>query len=465
MLDLVEGGSSWEEIVQLATAIEAAGATIINTGIGWHEARVPTIATCVPRAAFTPVTQKMMLENAVSIPLVSTNRINTPEVAEQVLHDGHSDLVSMARPFLADPDIVLKAAQGREEEVNPCIACNQACLDHSFVGKRASCLVNPISGYESTLGEKIKEGIVPDASRQRVAVVGSGPAGLAFASTAALRGHHVTMYESSDRIGGQFNMAKRIPGKEEFSGTLKYFDSVLRAREAEGTFELKLNTTADAATLAAGGYDAVVVCTGVTPRIPSIEGGDHPSVLTYWDVLAGGKESQVGEKVAIVGAGGIGFDVAEFVHHLRPGSPLPAGSAPNAFVRERQRRSESPSLNVESFGKMEHRSGCEGGLAADDAPGWRMALRLEKFTCCNGKRPGKGLGRTTGWIHRASVKHMASKRSPASRTIELTTTVFTLPQRAKSNTRRRHCGCARGRVAANDSDDLGKLRPICQCLR
>ena len=299
-------------------------------------------------------------------------------MAEKVLKDGHSDLVSMARPFLADPDIVLKAAQGRDDEVNPCIACNQACLDHSFVGKRASCLVNPIAGYESTLGEKVHHGILAEASRQRIAVVGSGPAGLAFASTAALRGHHVTMFEAADRIGGQFNMAKRIPGKEEFSGTLRYFDTVLRAREAEGTFELKLSTPADAASLAGGGFDAVIVCTGVTPRVPPIEGVDHPSVLTYWDVLAGGKEAQVGEKVAIIGAGGIGFDVAEFVHHLpAPGATPVASTSPRDIFDEGINSDpESPfSQRGRILEKVEHRP---DGTRGANRYLWRPRLEISR---------------------------------------------------------------------------------------
>ena len=413
MLDLVEQGSSWEEIVELAQAVEDAGATIINTGIGWHEARIPTIATCVPRAAFTPVTHKMMLEGAVNIPLVSTNRINTPQVAEKVLSDGHSDLVSMARPFLADPDIVIKAAQNRADEVNPCIACNQACLDHSFVAKRASCLVNPVAGYEATLGKRVRADDVPESEQKRIAVVGSGPAGMAFATTASLRGHHVTMFEKADRIGGQFNMAKRIPGKEEFAGTLRYFDTMLKERAEEGRVEVRLETEADAAALVEEGFDAVVTCTGVSPRIPDIQGVDHPSVLSYWDVLAGGMEDRVGERVAVLGAGGIGFDVSEFIHHLpMPGEKKENGKANEDVYSEGCNDDpNSPSLNVDEFWKKwgidpsirgGHTPKPPKPPSEQDAAKHRTIYMLQRK---KGKA-GKKLGRTTGWIHRDSVKRM-----------------------------------------------------------
>ncbi len=301
MLDLVEGGSTWEEIVQLAKAIEQAGATIINTGIGWHEARIPTIATKVPRAAFTKVTAK--LRGSVSIPLITTNRINTPEIAEQVLAEGDADMVSMARPFLADPDFVNKAAAGRGDEINTCIGCNQACLDHTFGGKLTSCLVNPRACHETELN------YLPVRQIKKIAVVGAGPAGLAAATVAAERGHQVTLFDSASEIGGQFNVAKRVPGKEEFYETLRYFKRKLQTTQVE----LCLDTRVDVAQLVAGGYDEIVLATGIAPRLPAIPGIDHPKVLSYLDVLLGRKP--VGNKVAVIGAGGIGFDVSEFLVH------------------------------------------------------------------------------------------------------------------------------------------------------
>ncbi|WP_369602962.1 NADPH-dependent 2,4-dienoyl-CoA reductase [Hahella sp. SMD15-11] len=368
MLDLIEDGSSWEEIVQLAKAIEAAGATIINTGIGWHEARVPTIATMVPRAAFTKVTAK--LKGEVSIPLVTTNRINMPSVAEKVLADGDADMVSMARPFLADPELVLKAMEDREPEVNTCIACNQACLDHTFQMKLTSCLVNPRACHETELQ------YTPAAERKKIAVVGAGPAGLAFSTIAAQRGHEVHLFESSDQIGGQFNVAKRIPGKEEFNETLRYFSVMI---EKTGV-KLHLNTRVDAEQLAAGGYDEVVLATGIKPRTPDIEGIDHPKVMGYLDCLL--ERKPVGRKVAIVGAGGIGFDTAEYLTH--------EGTSPSL----------SPELFAEEWGvdlSLSHR----GGLKPPHPhPSPRQVYLLQRKT----SKVGKNLGKTTGWIHRASLK-------------------------------------------------------------
>ncbi|UJR83964.1 NADPH-dependent 2,4-dienoyl-CoA reductase [Sandaracinus amylolyticus] len=370
MLDLVEGGSTWDEIVTLAKAIEAAGATIINTGIGWHEARIPTIATKVPRAAFTKVTAK--LRGAVTIPLVATNRINTPEVAERVLAEGDADMVSMARPFLADADFVNKAAAGRADEINTCIGCNQACLDHTFQAKLTSCLVNPRACHETELR------IEPAATKKKVAVVGAGPAGLAAATTLGERGHDVTLFEASDAIGGQFNLAKRIPGKEEFAETLRYFEKHL---ERTGV-RVRLGTRATSEALMQGGYDEVVVATGVVPRKPAIPGIDHPKVISYLDAILGTRP--VGERVAIIGAGGIGFDVAELITH--------AG--------------ESTSLSRDEFwkswgidAKLEARGGIEGVHAAPHPPARRVVLLQRKTT-----KVGEGLGKTTGWIHRATLK-------------------------------------------------------------
>lgn len=297
MLDLVPGGSTLEEVVRLAREIEAAGATIINTGIGWHEARIPTIATSVPRGAFTWVTEKV--RGAVSVPLVTSNRINTPELAEEVLASGRADMVSMARPFLADPDFVAKAAAGRADAINTCIGCNQACLDHIFSLQITSCLVNPRACHETELV------LSPTRTRKRVAVVGAGPAGLACAVTAAERGHAVTLFDAADEIGGQLDVARRVPGKEEFNETLRYF----RTRLAEEGVELRLSTRAGSADL--NGFDEIVLATGVEPRSPAIPGVGHPSVVSYLDVLRDG--APVGDRVAIVGAGGIGFDVAEFL--------------------------------------------------------------------------------------------------------------------------------------------------------
>ncbi|KLD61889.1 NADPH-dependent 2,4-dienoyl-CoA reductase, partial [Dyella japonica] len=308
MLDLVQNGQDWSEIVTLAKAIEAAGASIINTGIGWHEARVPTIVTSVPRAGFAWVTRK--LKGEVSIPLITTNRINMPEVAEQILAGGDADMVSMARPLLADPEWALKAKAGSSDRINTCIACNQACLDHVFKNQRASCLLNPRACHETELR------IEPTALRKKIAVVGAGPAGLACASTLAERGHAVTLIDQASEIGGQFNYAKRIPGKEEFHETLRYF----RHRLGDAGVAVKLGQAASAATLAAEGHDEVVVATGITPRHVQFAGSDDPRVLSYLDVLAHNKT--VGPRVAIIGAGGIGFDVAEFLVEHAPSATL-----------------------------------------------------------------------------------------------------------------------------------------------
>ena len=373
MLDLIPDGSSWPEAVALAKAITGAGATIINTGIGWHEARVPTIATSVPRGAFAWVTKKMREElraAGVTIPLVTSNRINTPEVGEQVLADGCADMVSLARPLLADPDFVAKAKAGRSQDINTCIACNQACLDHAFKNELATCLVNPRAGRETVLL------IRPSTQRKRYAVVGAGPAGLAAATTLAERGHEVHLYEAAAQIGGQFNMARRIPGKEEFSETLRYF-----ARRIEVTgVALHLNARVGAEDLIERKFDAVVVATGVTARDPKIPGQASPHVLSYIDVLMHGKP--VGERVAIVGAGGIGFDVAEFLV-TQPG--------------------HSPTLNLaewlEEWGVADPGEVRGGVVRARPSPPARKVTLLQR----KAGKLGKGLGKTTGWIHRAAL--------------------------------------------------------------
>lgn len=367
MLDLVEGGSTWEEVVQLAKAIEKAGATIINTGIGWHEARVPTIGTIVPRGGFAWVTKRMMGE--VSIPLIATNRINMPDVAENILQEGCADMVSMARPFLADSDLVLKAMENRADEINTCIACNQACLDHTFTMKISSCLVNPRACHETELN------YLPTENPKKIAVVGAGPAGLAFATTAAGRGHSVDLFEAEGEIGGQFNMAKVIPGKEDYAETIRYYG---RQIELTGV-NLHLNTRATQEMLHKGGYDEIILASGVSPRKVSFEGADHEKVLDYADVLY--RNKPVGKSVAIVGAGGIGFDMAEFLAH----------------------QGESASLHTEQYMEewgvdMGYKKG--GALAAiAPAPSPREIFLLKR----SGGKHGKNLGKTTGWIHRASL--------------------------------------------------------------
>ncbi len=370
MLDLVDDGQSWEEIETLAQAIEDAGATIINTGIGWHEARIPTIATMVPRAGFSWVTRRLM--GKVSIPLVTTNRINMPDVAEDVIARGDADMVSMARPFLADSDFVVKAQENRADEINTCIACNQACLDHAFEKQTASCLVNPRACHETELVIK------PSSKPRTVAVIGAGPAGLAAATTAAQCGHSVTLFERSGEIGGQFNLAKKIPGKEEFYETLRYFGRQIELHRVT----LKLNTEATADQLMTDGFDEIIVCTGVTPRQLSIPGIDHDKVVSYYDVLSG--NATVGKSAALIGAGGIGFDVAEYL----------------------SQHGESAALNQELFFEewggdttLEERGGLESRRSAPESA--RELWLLQRKS----SKPGKGLGKTTGWIHRLSLRH------------------------------------------------------------
>ena len=368
MIDLVPNGSSFDEVIQLAKEVEAAGATIINTGIGWHEARIPTIATSVPRAAFTWVTKKLM--GHVSIPVITSNRINTPEVGEEVLSGGAADMVSMARPFLADPEFVAKAAAGEADRIAPCIGCNQACLDHTFNGKISTCLVNPRACYETELAFDMTD------TPKSIAIVGAGPAGLATALVADERGHDVTLFDRADQVGGQLNMAKKVPGKEEFIGLVDWYDRMVAASD----IDLQLGKEISAEDLV--GFDEVIVATGVSPRDPGIKGQNSAKVLSYIDVLRDG--APVGDKVAIIGAGGIGFDVAEFLTQ--------AG--------------ESPTLNLDEWlaeWGVTDPGETRGGLAPEgpkpEAPGRHVTLMQRKAQAL-----GKGLGKTTGWIHRATLK-------------------------------------------------------------
>ncbi|RMS62255.1 FAD-dependent pyridine nucleotide-disulfide oxidoreductase [Pseudomonas syringae pv. aceris] len=371
MLDLVEGGSSWEEIVELAKAVEQAGATLINTGIGWHEARIPTIATKVPRAAFSKVTAK--LRGSVNIPLITTNRINTPEVAERILSEGDADMVSMARPFLADPEFVNKAAAGHAERINTCIGCNQACLDHTFGGKLTSCLVNPRACHETELN------YLPTLQVRKIAVVGAGPAGLAAATVAAQRGHEVTLFDSASEIGGQFNIAKRVPGKEEFAETLRYF----RNKVQETGVQLRLGNRVKAADLLGAGFDEVILATGIAPRTPAIPGIDNPMVLSYLDVIL--QRKPVGRRVAVIGAGGIGFDVSEFLVHQGVATSLDR----EAFWKE---------WGIDTT--LQARGGVAGVKPEVHAPARQVFLLQRKSS-----KVGDGLGKTTGWIHRTGLKN------------------------------------------------------------
>ncbi|MCJ8269077.1 MAG: FAD-dependent oxidoreductase, partial [Psychrosphaera sp.] len=368
MLDLVEGGNSWDEVVQLAKRIEQAGATLINTGIGWHEARVPTIVTSVPRAAFTWVTKK--LKGEVSIPLITTNRINMPETAEQVLANGDADMVSMARPFLADPELVNKAKAGTPERINTCIACNQACLDHVFQQKRASCLVNPRACYETELN------FPPTNGRKKLAVIGAGPAGLSFATYAAKRGHDVHLFDKATEIGGQFNYAKQIPGKEEFFETLRYYANLID--EVGVTLHLESEQSVDS--IVAANFDEVIIATGIKPRDLNIEGIDHEKVMTYLDVLRDHKP--VGDKVAVIGAGGIGFDVSEFLAEEHSAAlDLPVWQAQWGIDTDYQNR---------------------GGLKQPEhQPSKRQIYLMQR----KDTKVGKGLGKTSGWVHRSTLKN------------------------------------------------------------
>ncbi len=369
MLDMVAGGSTLDEIITLGKAVETAGATLINTGIGWHEARIPTIATKVPRAAFTWVTHAV--RQSLTIPVITSNRINTPEIAEAVLARGDADMVSLARPFLADPEFVRKSQQGRADEINTCIACNQACLDQVFVGKLTSCLVNPRACHETELI------IQPTAKPQRLAVVGAGPAGLAFAITAAQRGHHITLFEAAGEIGGQFNLAKHIPGKQEFAETLRYFQRQLQLTGVE----VHLNTRVTAAELQQGNFAQIILASGVVPRTPSIEGIHHPKVLSYVAVLQG---ASVGKRVAIIGAGGIGFDVAEFlIHHGTDSSQ----DIPTFMTKW------GIDMTLQARGGV-------AGIQAQRQNSPRTVYLLQRKT----GKVGDGLGKTTGWIHRTDLK-------------------------------------------------------------
>ncbi|MCB1660327.1 MAG: FAD-dependent oxidoreductase, partial [Pseudomonadales bacterium] len=369
LLDLVEGGNTWDEVVTVAKALEQAGVTLLNTGIGWHEARVPTIVTSVPRAAFADVTARIKKE--VSIPVIASNRINMPDTAEAILARGDADMVQMARPFLADPDWVNKAAANKADEINTCIGCNQACLDHAFNNKRVSCLVNPRACHETELV------YIKTSKAKRIAVVGAGPAGLSAATVAAERGHYVTLFEASSEIGGQFNVAKQIPGKEEFYETIRYFG---RQLELKGV-TVKLNQRVSRADLEAQGFDEVIVATGIAPRKPPIKGIEHPKVLSYLDVLRDKKP--VGQRVAVIGAGGIGFDLSEFLLHDASIS-LPIST--QAWCAE---------WGVDLQAKV------EGGLVE---PEHKAPLRQIYLLQRKESKVGAGLGKTSGWVHRAVMQ-------------------------------------------------------------
>ena len=372
MLDLVKGGSTFDEAIQLGLEVEKAGASMINTGIGWHEARIPTIATKVPRAAFTWVTAKF--NETISIPLITSNRINTPEVGEQVLARGDADMISMARPFLADPEFVNKAETGRSDEINTCIGCNQACLDHVFSMKMTSCLVNPRACHETELN------IIPATTLKKLAVVGAGPAGLAFAVNAAERGHSVTLFDASDQIGGQFNVAKQVPGKEEFYETIRYYKRQIELRD----ITLKLNTRVDVSQLNDSDFDEVILATGIVPRMPPIDGVDHPKVLNYLEVLRDKKT--VGKTVAVIGAGGIGFDVSEFL--VQHENEVPASQDIPTFMAQ---------WGVDM--SLEARGGVDGVEKQLSAPARDVYLLQRKDD-----KVGAHLGKTTGWIHRTGLK-------------------------------------------------------------
>jgi len=369
-MDMLDGGLAWDEIVSLAKALEAQGADVISTHFCWHESQVPTIATMVPRAAFAGVTGR--LRQHLSIPVITSNRINMPDVAEAVLARGDADLVSMARPMLADPDLVNKAREGREDEINTCIGCNQACLDHTFGGQLVSCLVNARACRETEIA------ILPAGTKRRLAVVGAGPAGLAFATIAAERGHSVTLFDAADAIGGQFNLARRIPGKEEFDETLRYFGRMIERHDVE----LRLGTRVSADDLVVGGYDEIVIATGIRPRTPQIAGIDHAKVVSYVDVITG--KAQVGQSVAIMGAGGIGFDVAELITHAGTSASLDI----DVFARE---------WGIDF--KNHPRGGVTGIEPVVESNGREVFLLQRKTSAV-----GKGLGKTTGWTHRITLQ-------------------------------------------------------------
>lgn len=374
-MDMLDGGMSWEEVVTLAQRLEQVGVSIISTHFTWHESAVPTIATMVPRAAFTGVTGR--LRQHVNVPLITSNRINMPDVAEAVLARGDADLVSMARPLLADSAFMRKAIEGREDEINTCIACNQACLDHTFTGQLTSCLVNPRACHETQLNYQ------PTPFVKKIAVVGAGPAGLAYATTAAQRGHNVTLFEASTEIGGQFNLAKRIPGKEEFYETLRYYKRMIEVNK----IDLRLGVRADAQQLRHGGFDQVVISTGITPRVPDIVGIDHPSVVGYIDVILGHKP--VGKRVAVIGAGGIGFDVCELITHSGPSGALDR----TVFAAEW-------GIDFEN-----HPRGGVTGVEPHVAPSDRKVFLLQR----KDSKVGGGLGKTTGWTHRITLARRGVK--------------------------------------------------------